>query len=71
MIVTSLSEAERIVENNPNLSWEGWNIHYIVQDDYAEFLHIGFFDQTNQKWYKKFVFTCEADGWDIPDSVAS
>jgi hypothetical protein len=71
MIVTSLSEAERIVEESPHLSWDGWDIQYLVQDDYAEFLHIGFFDQTTQKWYKRFIFACEPDGWNIPDSVLS
>lgn len=69
MKVTSLSEAESIVDNNPSLSWDGWNIQHIVQDDYAEFLHIGFFDHNTNKWYKKFIFECLEDGWDIPDSV--
>jgi hypothetical protein len=69
MKITELSEAERIVSNNPDLSWDGWNIQYIIQDDYAEFLHIGFFDPFSQKWYKRFIFECLEDGWDIPDSV--
>ena len=69
MKITSLNDAETIVNNNPDLSWDGWNIVYIQQDDYAEFLHIGFFDKSSQKWYKKFVFECLEDGWDIPDSV--
>lgn len=71
MKITSLDDAERIVENNPELSWDGWNIVYLVQDDYAEFLHIGLFDKSSQKWYKKFVFECSQDGWDILDSVIS
>lgn len=71
MKVTSLSEAEQIVDSNPLLSWDGWDILYVVQDDYAEFLHIGFFDQESKKWYKRFVFECLEDGWDIPDSVIS
>jgi len=71
MKITSLDDAERIVENNPQLSWDGWNIVYLVQDDYAEFLHIGLFDKSSQKWYKKFVFECSQDGWDILDSVIS
>lgn len=71
MKITSLDDAEKIVENNPQLSWDGWNIVYLVQDDYAEFLHIGLFDKSSQKWYKKFVFECSQDGWDILDSVIS
>lgn len=69
MKVTDLDNAEKIVSNNPNLSWDGWDIVYVVQDDYAEFLHIGFFDHETKKWYKKFIFECRKDGWDIPDSV--
>ena len=69
MKITSLDDAERIVENNSQLSWDGWNIIYLVQDDYAEFLHIGLFDKSSQKWYKRFIFECSQDGWNIPDSV--
>jgi hypothetical protein len=69
MRIKSLSEAEIIVENNPSLSWDGWDVIYVVQDDYAEFLHIGFFDKESGKWYKKFIFSCDSEGWDIPDSV--
>lgn len=71
MKITNLHDAEKIVDNNANLSWDGWDIVYLVQDDYAEFLHIGFFDKQSQKWYKKFIFTCENYGWELPDSVIS
>lgn len=69
MKVTDLADAEKIVNNNPNLKWDGWDIVYVIQDDYAEFLHIGFFDKSSEKWYKKFIFECDQGGWDIPDTV--
>lgn len=69
MKISELNEAEKIVDKNPSLSWDGWDIVHIVQDDYAEFLHIGFFDKETNLWYKKFIFECGHDGWDIPDSV--
>ena len=69
MKIKSLSEAEKVVGNNPNLSWDGWDVVYLVQDDYAEFLHIGFFDKESGKWCKRLIFSCGPDGWDIPDSV--
>lgn len=69
MKVTDLNEAEKIVANNPNLSWEGWDIIHLVQDDYAEYLHTGLMDKQSKKWYKKTIISCNADGWNIPDSV--
>lgn len=69
MKIASLDEAERIVNSNPSLSWDGWNIVHTVEDDYAEFLHVGVFDKSSEKWYKRTVFTCDKDGWLLPDSV--
>ena len=31
MLVSDLNDAEDIVSKNPNLSWDGWNIVYLLQ----------------------------------------
>lgn len=71
MIIQSLDEAEIFVESHKNFSWDGWNIVYIVQDDYAEYLHTGFFDKESGKWYNRSIYRYSDSGWNIPDSVAS
>lgn len=71
MIIKTIDQAEELVKNNSNLSWDGWNIIYRVQDDYAEYLSVGVFNKSDGKWYKKIVFSYGDTGWDIPDSVIS
>jgi len=69
MIVSDQINAEEIVNKNPNLSWDGWNIVYRVQDDYAEYLPIGVFDNLTMQWYRKTIYPCTEQGWDLPESV--
>lgn len=69
MIIQTIDHAERFVKNTPNFSWEGWDIVYIVQDDYAEYLPVGIFNKEENKWYRKSVYSYGDHGWDIPDSV--
>ena len=71
MIIKTIDQADEIVNNNLNLSWDGWDIIYMVQDDYAEYLSIGIFDKKDGKWYKRIVFSYGESGWEIPDSVIS
>lgn len=67
MLVSDLNDAEDIVSKNPNLSWDGWNIVCLLQDDYAEFLSIGWFDTSTKSWYKKTIYPCTEDGWHLPE----
>jgi hypothetical protein len=69
MIVSNLNDVEVIVKNNPSLSWDGWNIVCLIQDDYAEYLPIGVFDKITRQWYKKTTYPCNDKGWDLPESV--
>lgn len=71
MIIKTTSEADKLVNENPNFSWDGWNIVYKVQDDYAEYQLFGVFNREDGKWYRKIVFPCNEDGWIIPDSALS
>lgn len=69
MIIQTLGEAEQLVDNHPNFTWDGWDIVYTVQDDYAEYLPIGFYNKEENKWYRKSIYSYEDSGWNIPDSV--
>jgi hypothetical protein len=69
MIISDLNKMEEIVDKNSNLSWEGWNVVQLIQDDYAEYLINGVFDKKKLLWYRKNVFPCTEKGWDIPESV--
>jgi hypothetical protein len=69
MLITDLNKMEQIVSSNPSLTWSGWDVIQLTQDDYAEYLSVGVFNRETSKWYKKTVFPCTEDGWDIPESV--
>lgn len=69
MLITDLEQMEEIVNKNNNLSWDGWDVVFLAQDDYAEFLHEGYFDKQANKWYRKTIYSCGSNGWEIPDSV--
>ena len=64
-----MNEMDEIVKANKSLSWDGWNVVQMVQDDYAEFLSVGTLDKLTMQWYRKIVFPCTENGWDIPESV--
>lgn len=69
MIIKTIDEASEIVDSNNSLSWDGWNIIHLRQDDYAEYLSIGVFNKSDGKWYRKTVFSYDEDGWNIPDEL--
>lgn len=69
MIVSNQNDAEEIVSKNSSLSWDGWDIIHLVKDDYAEYLHVGFFDKSTMQWYRKTIYQCIDQGWDLPESV--
>lgn len=66
MLISNLNEAENIVSKSPKLSWDGWNIIYCVQDDYAEYLSIGSFNPLTRLWYRKTTYPCTHKGWNLP-----
>lgn len=71
MLISNMEEMENIVKSSKNLTWSGWDVIYLRQDDYAEFHLDGYFDNQSSKWYRKSVYSCGENGWDIPDSVIS
>lgn len=69
MIIDDIVKMDILVEKNPNLRWDGWNVVQLIQDDYAEFLVNGVYDRETSKWYRKTVYACSEKGWEIPESV--
>jgi hypothetical protein len=69
MLISDIKEMERIVENNPELYWDGWNVIRATQSDHAEYENSGVFNRATGKWYKKEVYPADGIGWEIPDSV--
>ena len=69
MIIKTIEEAESFVASNKDFSWDGWDIIYKVQDDYAEYLADGVFDRSTKKWYRVSRYSYKDCGWNIPNSV--
>jgi hypothetical protein len=67
MKITKIEEAETIVLNSKNLSWEGWNIVYYkkIEDGFTDSKSV----YINNSWYKKEVYAPETNGWNIPDRL--
>ena len=64
MNISSLEEAEKIVENNDSLNWDGWNIIQLTKSPTAWMKPQGIFK--NGEWYLQKKYTVSADGWEIP-----
>lgn len=67
MQISSLEKMESIVENHPNLRWNGWTVEYTELNKNAMFKTNGIF--TNDAWYTKQSFQIENGSWNIPDSI--
>lgn len=64
MKINSLEEMEKIVNNNKNLFWEGWNVCAYENED-------GFYSKKgiykDNKWLIKNSFLFKDNAWTIPD----
>jgi hypothetical protein len=67
MNVKSLSQMEKIVKNNRNLSWDGWDVVQTNQNPMAWKSPSGIF--IKGKWYTKIVYRVSESGWNIPDKL--
>ena len=67
MKINSLEKAESLVSNNSKLSWNGWDIEYLYQDDNAFMKTSGVFK--DDRWHIKEIFRCVNGQWDIPDNI--
>lgn len=69
MFVSSLHKMEKIVDFNPELSWEGWDVVRYKKNASSQFEPTGSFYKGS--WHKKFVFPLNKGGWSIPDRIGS
>lgn len=67
MLINDLNIMEQIVENNPELSWDGWNVVRHIKSSNAEFSNDG--AMINGSWHKKKIFPVTEKGWHIPESI--
>lgn len=63
-MIKDLQVMEEIVNNNSNLSWEGWDVIEVKPSPSAMFKTNGAF--INGKWHTKNVYTYGIKGWEIP-----
>jgi hypothetical protein len=65
MRISSIQEMEKIVESNPNMSWDSWSV-LILTDDDGYYTKNGIFK--DGKWKTQYVYNMSEYGvWNIPD----
>jgi len=67
MRIKTLDEMDKIVQNNPELHWEGWTVVRLQRDDYAEYLSVG--TKRDGQWYKRTEYLPDSEGWEIPPVI--
>ena len=67
MKISDLHKMESIVEGNPSLKWDGWNVVFLEEDKDANLKKNAAF--VYSKWHKRIVFENNGGVWDIPDSI--
>ncbi len=63
--INSLETMESIVQNNKQLSWDGWTVVETFPSEKAYFSKFGIYK--NNKWQMKKEFAPSSQGWEIPD----
>lgn len=64
MLVKSLEQMEEIVENNDNLSWDGWTVIENKTNENGMMSKDGAF--VDGKWIVKKRYEATAKGWELP-----
>lgn len=67
MKISDLQKMESIVNSNPSLKWDGWNVVFLEEDRDANLKKNAAF--VDSKWHKRIVFENNGGVWDIPDSI--
>ena len=65
MIIKSLNTMEKIVTQNKNLMWNGWDVVDLKESDMARTSVSGI--RIKDKWYLHKVYKPGKNGWDIPN----
>lgn len=69
MIVNSLNKMEKIVANNSNLSWVGWDVVDYKKTDIARTAINGV--RVNGEWFLRKIYPVTREGWNIPNKYRS
>ena len=69
MIVTSLEKMEKIVQNNSNLMWNGWDIVDLKRSDSARTAVNGV--RVKGLWYMQRIYKVTRSGWEVPNRYRS
>jgi hypothetical protein len=64
-LINSLDVMESIVNDNKQLSWDGWTVVETFPSEKAYFSKFGIYK--NNKWQMKKEFVPSNSGWEIPD----
>lgn len=64
MLIKSLEDMEVIVENNDNLSWDGWSVIEKKSNENGMMSKDGAF--VDGKWIVQKRYEATAKGWEIP-----
>lgn len=64
MIIKSLEQMEKIVANNSNLSWVGWDVVDLKKSESGRTAVNGV--RVNGVWYLQRTYSVSRNGWDIP-----
>jgi hypothetical protein len=67
MKISSLEEAETIVENNNSLTWDGWNIIQLTKSPTAWMKPEGIYK--DGLWYIRKQYSLSAEGWELPGKL--
>lgn len=67
MIVKSLEQMEQIVNNNRNLTWDGWTVVNKFPSDRGSTSKDGVRDKGS--WYIVRRYEPNENGWDIPNKL--
>lgn len=65
MIINTLEEAEKVVNNFNELSWDGWDIVSTKTDPLGYSNKFGIF--INGKWSIRKRYIIKQDGWHLPN----
>lgn len=67
MIIKSLEEMEAIVENNDDLSWDGWTVIENRTKDNGAMSKDGAY--VDGKWIVQKRYDANTKGWEIPNKL--
>jgi hypothetical protein len=70
VIIQNLEQAEEVVNNHPQLTWVGWTIAHLTQDDGAEYTRHGVYNKKEGKWFRRISYPyISGTGWVLPNSL--